>query len=100
MNNKISLFYFFLQGYLYKRSTGSLKEWKKKYVIITDDQMFTYYPYMKVSVSYMFHYLYLCEIDINSTLIDASNFQLEYCSPLFKLYLICYNSAILLSLNL
>lgn len=35
------------QGYIYKRSTSSLKEWKKKYVSITDDQVFSYYSSMK-----------------------------------------------------
>jgi len=35
------------QGYLYKRNQSSLKEWKKKYVLITDDQVFSYYPSMK-----------------------------------------------------
>ncbi|XP_066921293.1 arf-GAP with GTPase, ANK repeat and PH domain-containing protein 1-like [Clytia hemisphaerica] len=35
------------QGNLYKRSSGSLKEWKKKFVVITDDQTFQYYPSMK-----------------------------------------------------
>jgi len=35
------------QGYLYKKSHISLKDWKKKYVVITADQKFMYYPSMK-----------------------------------------------------
>ncbi|XP_065666973.1 centaurin-gamma-1A isoform X4 [Hydra vulgaris] len=39
------------QGYIYKKSQGglkgSIKEWKKKYVVITTEQIFSYYPSMK-----------------------------------------------------
>eukprot|EP00794_Sanderia_malayensis_P003383 gene3383-3873_t len=35
------------QGYLYKRSHNSLKEWKKKYVTICDNGTLVYYPNMK-----------------------------------------------------
>lgn len=36
------------QGYLYKKNHhSSIKDWKKKYVIIANDQTFSYYPSMK-----------------------------------------------------
>lgn len=36
------------QGFLYKKSSKSLKEWKKKYVALSDDGIFTYYPNLQV----------------------------------------------------
>jgi len=42
------------QGFLYKRSSKSLKEWKKKYVTLCDDGIFTYYPNLQVCCSILF----------------------------------------------
>ena len=37
------------QGYLYKKSHGLNKEWKKKYVTLLDDGRLTYHPSLHVS---------------------------------------------------
>jgi len=37
------------QGALYKRGTGLNKDWKKKYVTLSDDGKLTYHPSINVS---------------------------------------------------
>ena len=38
------------QGYLYKKSHGLNKEWKKKYVTLLDDGRLTYHPSLHVNI--------------------------------------------------
>ena len=40
------------QGYLYKKSHGLNKEWKKKYVTLLDDGRLTYHPSLHVSLEW------------------------------------------------
>ena len=39
------------QGYLYKKSHGLNKEWKKKYVTLLTDGRLTYHPSLHVSIT-------------------------------------------------
>lgn len=41
------------QGYLFKRSSKSLKEWKKKYVTLLEDGRLTYHSSLHVNISYI-----------------------------------------------
>lgn len=41
------------QGYLFKRSSKSLKEWKKKYVTLLEDGRLTYHSSLHVITSYI-----------------------------------------------
>lgn len=45
----IDVFCWFVQGYLYKKSHGLNKEWKKKYVTLLDDARLAYHPSLHVS---------------------------------------------------
>lgn len=40
------------QGYLFKRSSKSLKEWKKKYVTLLEDGRLTYHSSLHVIIHY------------------------------------------------
>lgn len=40
------------QGYLFKRSSKSLKEWKKKYVTLLEDGRLTYHSSLHVLISF------------------------------------------------
>jgi len=40
------------QGYLFKRSSKSLKEWKKKYVTLLEDGRLTYHSSLHVIIYY------------------------------------------------
>lgn len=40
------------QGYLFKRSSKSLKEWKKKYVTLLEDGRLTYHSSLHVIINY------------------------------------------------
>lgn len=42
--------YLTFQGYLYKKSHGLNKDWKKKYVTLLDDGRLTYHPSLHVSL--------------------------------------------------
>lgn len=39
------------QGYLFKRSSKSLKEWKKKYVTLLEDGRLTYHSSLHVTIT-------------------------------------------------
>lgn len=41
------------QGYLFKRSSKSLKEWKKKYVTLLEDGRLTYHSSLHVIIFYI-----------------------------------------------
>lgn len=41
------------QGHLFKRSSKSLKEWKKKYVTLLEDGRLTYHSSLHVIISYI-----------------------------------------------
>lgn len=41
------------QGYLFKRSSKSLKEWKKKYVTLLEDGRLTYHSSLHVIINYL-----------------------------------------------
>jgi len=41
------------QGYLFKRSSKSLKEWKKKYVTLLEDGRLTYHSSLHVIIGYI-----------------------------------------------
>lgn len=49
------------QGYLFKRSSKSLKEWKKKYVTLLEDGRLTYHSSLHVIISYaIVYFITLC----------------------------------------
>lgn len=55
------------QGYLFKRSSKSLKEWKKKYVTLLEDGRLTYHSSLHVIMnknnmifySFLYYFMYL-----------------------------------------
>lgn len=47
------------QGYLFKRSSKSLKEWKKKYVTLLEDGRLTYHSSLHVII-YFIKTIILC----------------------------------------
>lgn len=47
------------QGYLFKRSSKSLKEWKKKYVTLLEDGRLTYHSSLHV-ITYFIKTIILC----------------------------------------
>lgn len=53
------------QGYLFKRSSKSLKEWKKKYVTLLEDGRLTYHSSLHVIISYIiavYCFVHLCDV--------------------------------------
>lgn len=49
-SHKLLKLFFSFQGYLYKKSHGLNKEWKKKYVTLSDDGKLSYHPSLHVSL--------------------------------------------------
>lgn len=43
------------QGYLFKRSSKSLKEWKKKYVTLLEDGRLTYHSSLHVIIYQLYN---------------------------------------------
>lgn len=52
------------QGYLFKRSSKSLKEWKKKYVTLLEDGRLTYHSSLHVIIHHYIKFITILHLFI------------------------------------